>query len=108
MLDSSIVKRSGVTKSNEVTAIYCFIFIFFIINKRIMDLFIIIIIIVFVLIIKYLIDTINSLNSEIKEIKDKCILNKNVTFNKKTEIPTVKINDIIGGISYFKNYIDKS
>jgi hypothetical protein len=72
-----------------------------------MDLIIIIIIIVFVLIIKYLIDTINSLNSEIREIKDKCILNKNATFNKKTEIPTVKINDIIGGISYFKNYIDK-
>ena len=52
-------------------------FIFFIINKRIMDLFTIIIIIVFVFIIKYLIDTINSLNLEIREIKEKCISNKN-------------------------------
>jgi len=72
-----------------------------------MDLFIIIIIIVFVLIIKYLIDTINSLNSEIREIKDKCILNKNTTFSKKTNIPKVNIKDVIEGISYFKNYIDK-
>jgi predicted PurR-regulated permease PerM len=71
-----------------------------------MDLFVIIIIIVFVLIIKYLIDTINSLNGEIKEIKEKCILNKGVTFNKKTEIPTVNTKDVIKGISYFKNYMD--
>lgn len=72
-----------------------------------MDLFIIIIIIAFVLITKYLIDTINSLNSEIKEIKEKCILNKNITFNKKTDIPKVNIENIIDGISYCKKYIDK-
>ena len=53
-------------------------FIFFIINKRIMDLFTIIIIIVFVFIIKYLIDTINSLNLEIREIKEKCISNNHL------------------------------
>ena len=39
-----------------------------------MDLFVLIIIIVFVFIIKYLIDTINSLNGEIREIKEKCII----------------------------------
>ena len=39
-----------------------------------MDLFTIIIIIVFIFIIKYLIDTINSLSKEIREIKEKCII----------------------------------
>lgn len=71
-----------------------------------MDLFTIVIIIVFAFIIKYLIDTINSLNGEIKEIKDKCILDKNIKFTQKTEYPAVNMNDVIKGISYFKNYVD--
>ena len=48
-----------------------------------MDLFTIIIIIVFIFIIKYLIDTINSLSKEIREIKEKCIIEKNTNFEKK-------------------------
>jgi hypothetical protein len=83
-------------------------FIFFIINKRIMDLFTIIIIIVFVFIIKYLIDTINSLNLEIREIKEKCISNnKNTSFKSTTNVPKINMNDIIKGITYFKNYVDE-
>ena len=83
-------------------------FIFFIINKRIMDLFTIIIIIVFVFIIKYLIDNINSLNLEISEIKEKCISNnKNTSFKETTNIPKISMNDIIKGITYFKNYVDE-
>jgi len=83
-------------------------FIFFIINKRIMDLFTIIIIIVFVFIIKYLIDTINSLNLEIREIKEKCISNnKNTSFKKTTNEPKISMNDIIKGLTYFKNYVDE-
>ena len=74
-----------------------------------MDLFILIIIIVFVLIIKYLIDTINSLNGEIREIKDKCIgeskNGKDITFTKTTDKPYTNINnDIIKSIVYFKDY----
>jgi len=72
-----------------------------------MDLFTIIIIIVFVFIIKYLIDTINSLNGEIREIKEKCINNnKKITFTKNTKTP-INMNEIIKGITYFKNYIDE-
>jgi predicted PurR-regulated permease PerM len=76
-----------------------------------MDLFVLIIIIVFVFIIKYLIDTINSLNGEIKEIKDKCIgesgNGKNITFTKTTEKPYTNMNnDIVKSIVYFKDYFD--
>jgi uncharacterized protein YoxC len=72
-----------------------------------MDLFTIIIIIVFIFIIKYLIDTINSLSKEIREIKEKCIIEKNTNFEKKTTILPINTTDIIKGITYFKNYIDE-
>ena len=75
-----------------------------------MDLFVLIIIIVFVFIIKYLIDTINSLNGEIREIKDKCIgesknAGKGITFTKNTQKPYDNINnDIVKKIIYFNYY----
>ena len=75
-----------------------------------MDLFVLIIIIVFVFIIKYLIDTINSLNGEIREIKDKCIIGSKaadsaITFTKNTEKPYDKVNnELIKSIVYFKDY----
>jgi predicted PurR-regulated permease PerM len=77
-----------------------------------MDLFVLIIIIVFVFIIKYLIDTINSLNGEIREIKDKCIgesknVGKGIKFTKNTQKPYDNINnDIVKNIMYFKDYFD--
>jgi predicted PurR-regulated permease PerM len=77
-----------------------------------MDLFVLIIIIVFVFIIKYLIDTINSLNGEIREIKDKCIgesknSGKDIKFTKNTQKPYENINnDIVKNIMYFKDYFD--
>lgn len=77
-----------------------------------MDLFVLIIIIVFVFIIKYLIDTINSLNGEIREIKDKCIgesknAGKDIKFTKNTQKPYDNINnDIVKSIMYFKDYFD--
>jgi predicted PurR-regulated permease PerM len=73
-----------------------------------MDLFTIIIIIVFIFIIKYLIDTINSLSKEIREIKEKCIIGKNTNFEKKTNmVLPINTSDIIKGITYFKNYVDE-
>jgi len=73
-----------------------------------MDLFAIIVILLAGYIIKYLIDTINSLNREINEIKDKCIKSsKNVVFKEKTEQPSIKINkELINSISYFKDFFD--
>jgi FtsZ-binding cell division protein ZapB len=73
-----------------------------------MDLFTLIIILLAGYIIKYLIDTINSLNREIKEIKEKCIKSSdNVKFKTKTEEPNIKINrDLINSISYFKDFFD--
>ena len=82
-----------------------------------MDLFVLIIIIVFVFIIKYLIDTINSLNGEIREIKDKCIIGSKaagaadsaITFTKNTEKPYDKVNnELIKSIVYFKDYFDNN
>jgi FtsZ-binding cell division protein ZapB len=73
-----------------------------------MDLFAIIVILLAGYIIKYLIDTINSLNREINEIKDKCIKSSsNVVFKEKTEQPSIKINkELINSISYFKDFFD--
>jgi hypothetical protein len=88
-----------------------------------MDLFVLIIIIVFVFIIKYLIDTINSLNGEIREIKDKCIIGSKavaagaggkggtgaITFTKNTEKPYDNVNnELIKTIVYFKDYFDNN
>jgi hypothetical protein len=84
---------------------------------------VLIIIIVFVFIIKYLIDTINSLNGEIREIKDKCIIGSKaagaagaagaadsaITFTKNTEKPYDKVNnELIKSIVYFKDYFDNN
>lgn len=75
-----------------------------------MDLLVLILILLSGYIIKYLIDTINSLNNEIKEIKMKCISNKN---DIKFDIPILKnpvdnINEsLIKNIVYFKNYFDE-
>jgi len=99
-----------------------------------MDLFVLIIIIVFVFIIKYLIDTINSLNGEIREIKEKCIIGSKttgaagargtegsggtssgasgtgateITFTKNTEQPADNVNkELIKTLLYFKDYFD--
>lgn len=85
-----------------------------------MDLFVLIIIIVFVFIIKYLIDTINSLNGEIREIKEKCIIGSktteaggtagvatDITFTKNTEQPADNVNkELINTLLYFKDYFD--
>ena len=86
-----------------------------------MDLFVLIIIIVFVFIIKYLIDTINSLNGEIREIKEKCIIgskasgagasggSSGITFTKNTEKPSDNVNnELIKTLVYFKDYFDNN
>lgn len=90
-----------------------------------MDLLVLILILLSGYIIKYLIDTINSLNNEIKEIKMKCISNNadanakadaNATTKKavKFDTPSVKsptdnINEsLIKNIVYFKDYFDKN
>jgi predicted PurR-regulated permease PerM len=76
-----------------------------------MDLLVLILILLSGYIIKYLIDTINSLNNEIKEIKMKCISNNKNDI--KFEIPSLKnpadnINDtLIKNIVYFKNFFDE-
>ena len=74
-----------------------------------MDLLVLILILLSGYIIKYLIDTINSLNNEIKEIKMKCISAKNDVKFETTSIknPTDNMNEaLIKQISYFKNYFD--
>lgn len=74
-----------------------------------MDLLVLILILLSGYIIKYLIDTINSLNNEIKEIKMKCISAKSDVKFETTSInnPTDNMNDaLIKQISYFKNYFD--
>jgi hypothetical protein len=74
-----------------------------------MDLLVLILILLSGYIIKYLIDTINSLNNEIKEIKMKCISAKNDVKFETASIknPTDNMNDaLIKQISYFKNYFD--
>jgi FtsZ-binding cell division protein ZapB len=85
-----------------------------------MDLFVLIIIIVFIFIIKYLIDTINSLNGEIREIKEKCIIGSKavgssetagtaVTFTTNSEKSTDNVNnELIKTLVYFKNYFDNN
>ena len=79
-----------------------------------MDLLVLILILLSGYIIKYLIDTINSLNNEIREIKIKCIsANNDVIFDSPK--PTTKSYDnenvanaaLIKNITYFKDYFDK-
>ena len=81
-----------------------------------MDLLVLILILLSGYIIKYLIDTINTLNNEIREIKMKCISAKNdVQFDSPSPKPSPKpspitnvANDaLIKNITYFKDYFDK-
>lgn len=82
-----------------------------------MDLLVLILILLSGYIIKYLIDTINTLNTEIREIKMKCISgNKDVKFDNKLEVDSspnaaanaaANANDaLIKNIAYFKDYFD--
>lgn len=93
-----------------------------------MDLLVLILILLSGYIIKYLIDTINSLNNEIREIKMKCISPQNdVKFNNDSSSSTNSmsgtngtnnktLNDaakataataaLIKNITYFKDYFD--
>lgn len=84
-----------------------------------MDLLVLILILLSGYIIKYLIDTINTLNNEIREIKMKCISAKSdVQFDTPptTTKPSATAsspganaaNDVlIKNITYFKDYFDK-
>jgi hypothetical protein len=92
----------------EISMLFLIIFIY-VFNKKRMDLLVLILILLSGYIIKYLIDTINSLNNEIKEIKMKCISTKNnLTFETSSKNPSDQINDaLIKNIVYFKNYFDK-
>jgi hypothetical protein len=92
----------------EIRMLFLIIFIY-VFNKKRMDLLVLILILLSGYIIKYLIDTINSLNNEIKEIKMKCISTKNnLTFETSSKNPSDQINDaLIKNIVYFKNYFDK-
>jgi len=78
-----------------------------------MDLLVLILILLSGYIIKYLIDTINTLNNEIKEIKMKCISAKNdVQFDVDSPSATSPITNVandalIKNITYFKDYFDK-
>ena len=88
-----------------------------------MDLLVLILILLSGYIIKYLIDTINTLNNEIREIKMKCISAKSDVQFDTPPTPTVAAaavaakykspvtnaaNDVlIKNITYFKDYFDK-
>jgi hypothetical protein len=86
-----------------------------------MDLLVLILILLSGYIIKYLIDTINSLNNEIREIKMKCISpQNNVKFDSpitKTPLNTTAATAatanamnaaLIKNITYFKDYFDNA
>jgi hypothetical protein len=79
-----------------------------------MDLLVLILILLSGYIIKYLIDTINTLNNEIREIKMKCISAKSgVSFDTPPTKP-MKVSNVsmdanaalIKNITYFKDYFD--
>ena len=84
-----------------------------------MDLLVLILILLSGYIIKYLIDTINTLNNEIREIKMKCISAKSdVHFDTQPTASAASAtasspvanaaNDVlIKNITYFKDYFDK-
>ena len=84
-----------------------------------MDLLVLILILLSGYIIKYLIDTINTLNNEIREIKMKCISAKSdVQFDTQPTASAASpsasspvanaANDVlIKNITYFKDYFDK-
>jgi|UniRef100_A0A6C0LKC7 hypothetical protein len=84
-----------------------------------MDLLVLILILLSGYIIKYLIDTINTLNNEIREIKMKCISAKSdVQFDTpptatkpsasaSSPVANVANDVLIKNITYFKDYFDK-
>lgn len=83
-----------------------------------MDLLVLILILLSGYIIKYLIDTINSLNNEIREIKMKCITtNNDVIFDSPItksdnvanldNVANIANDALIKNITYFKDYFDK-
>lgn len=81
-----------------------------------MDLLVLILIVLSGYIIKYLIDTINALNNEIREIKMKCISAKNdvqfdvdsaASASAASPITNVANDALIKNITYFKDYFDK-
>ena len=88
-----------------------------------MDLLVLILILLSGYIIKYLIDTINTLNNEIREIKMKCISAKSdVQFDTpptatvaaaatatkyKSPVANAANDVLIKNITYFKDYFDK-
>jgi hypothetical protein len=83
-----------------------------------MDLLVLILILLSGYIIKYLIDTINTLNNEIREIKMKCISAKSdvqfdtpptatMASNSKSPVTNAANDVLIKNITYFKDYFDK-
>jgi hypothetical protein len=81
-----------------------------------MDLLVLILILLSGYIIKYLIDTINTLNNEIREIKMKCISAKSdvqfdtpptATPSATSPVANVANDVLIKNITYFKDYFDK-
>jgi len=72
-----------------------------------MDLLLLIVILLAGLLIKYLIDTINSLNKELKEIKEKCISSNGESFSINTKNPTELFNaNLIQNLKYFRDYFE--
>lgn len=73
-----------------------------------MDLILLIVILLAGFLIKYLIDTIQSMSNEIKEIKMKCVTgDKNIILTEKNTNPIGKLNsDLIDNVKYIKNYFD--
>ena len=55
----------------------------------------------------YLIETIRSLHQEIKEIKNKCIVNDKIKFDTTTSDPMKDINTmLLKNLMYSKKYFD--
>jgi hypothetical protein len=89
-----------------------------------MDLLVLILILLSGYIIKYLIDTINSLNNEIREIKMKCVspqnnvkfdspitktpLNNTTASTANTTAANAMNASLIKNITYFKDYFDNA
>jgi hypothetical protein len=74
-----------------------------------MDLILLIVILLAGFLIKYLIDTIQSMSNEIKEIKMKCVMgDKNIILTEKNTNPISKLNsDLIDNVKYIKNYFQE-
>lgn len=77
-----------------------------------MDLMILVVILLGAFLLYYLIETIRSLHNELKEIKTKCIINKesedkDIEFKTNTTDPVIGINkSVVNSMNYLKNYFD--